>query len=96
MRRTDIARRHLLTGERPGHALAHEIRKRRLADMLELAAAAFAEVSADRNRAVRPGDERSVGRHMVAGNPARDMATVGGYAVAARGDADNQVGFGHG
>ena len=33
---------------------------------------------------------------MVAGNPARDMATVGGYAITARGDADNQVGFGHG
>src|SRR3546814_1112215 len=63
--------------------------------MLQLAAAAFAEMAARRRRAIRAGRQRSVGRDPVAGHPAGDMASIRGHAVAARGAAFDQISIRH-
>ena len=53
MRGADLARRHLLRRQRARHAVADEIGERAVRDMLQLAAAAFAEMAARRLGAVR-------------------------------------------
>src|SRR3546814_20772543 len=63
--------------------------------MLQLAAAAFAEMAADGLGAVRARNQRPVGRDPVTGHAARDMAPVRRYAVAARSDAFDQSSIGH-
>src|SRR3546814_13578130 len=61
MRGIDLARRHLLRRERPHDPIAHEIGERGFGDMLQLAAAAFAEMAARRRRAIRAGRQPYVG-----------------------------------
>jgi hypothetical protein len=70
----------------------HEIAAIRLVvGMLELAPAAFREVTARRLLMVRPGGESPVVEQGVAGKPERRVAAARRHSVAARGDADDQL-----
>jgi len=73
----------------------HEIGERLFGDMLKLAAAAFSEVAAGRRSTVRPGDKYPVVADTVAGDRAGHMATIGGHAITARGNALDQRCFSH-
>ena len=77
------------------HAVGDELAQRLLVGMLQLAAAAGREMSARRGDMMRPRRQRSVGRDTVAGDAARNMAARGGDAVAACGDALDDLEFAH-
>lgn len=72
-----------------------EIGERLFGDVLKLTAAALPEVTAGGRSAVRTGDEYPVVADTVTGNSAGDMATIGGHAITARGNALDQRCFSH-
>jgi hypothetical protein len=77
------------------HAVAHETGERLVVEMLQLASAAHAEVTARRRGVVRARQQCAVLRHDVARRGQGDMAARRGDAVAFRGDADNRFRFAH-
>jgi hypothetical protein len=106
-----VARRRVLRGERSAggdafgrqalpfggveHAVAHETGQRRLVEVLQLAAAALAEMAARRSGVVRARLQRAVGQQQVAGARQRRVAARRGDAIALGGDADDFFGGGH-
>ena len=89
MGRPNLGRRQALRRQRRGDPVDEELTKRDIVDMLELAAAAFGEMTAGRHRPMGAryglavvGDDVARCRH-------RHEAAAFGHAVAATGEADD-------
>ena len=77
------------------HAVAHERGQGFLVEVLELAPAAAAEVTARRLGVMRPRLDDAVVPEQVAGGGKRGMAARRGDAIAFGGDADDLFSGGH-
>ena len=66
-----------------------------IVEVLQLAPAAYREVSARRRCVVRAVDQSACRIKQIARSRERYITAVGGNAVAARSDADNLIGFIH-
>ena len=96
----DYWQEKLLAGRSIGHPRFDKLGQRLLVQLLQLAAAALAEVAADRRDVVRPGLDRAIGQQHVPRRDAPGEAARRGDAVALGGDADDRFGgdvfrFGH-
>ena len=77
------------------HAVADELAKRLLVEVLQLTTAALAEMAARRCGAVRARLQRAVREQQVPGRGERRVAARRGDAIALGGDANNLFGGGH-
>jgi hypothetical protein len=93
--RKQIGRAYPLGGEGADDAVRDERRISHVVDMLELATAAAAEMTAWRHGAVRSRLDTPIRPQQIARRGERSVPAIGGDAVAARRDADDRSGFHH-
>lgn len=95
MRRRDSLGANPLSRGGEHDPIVHELGKRDVVDMLELASAATRKVAARRSRAMRPRFERAVGQHDVTRRSEGDVPALRRDAIAFRGDALDDLPAGH-
>ena len=93
MRRQHRAGGHALARQRAGHARRDEIGVAFLVQMLELASPAGGEMDAGRLCMMDTESDTAIRPDPVARRRQREMPAIGRDAIAARGDADDAVGF---